>query len=343
MTDGYKFFLFLFLSFWIIDSKAQEYDFSINWDDEEAISIQIEGIEFPDLKVRISGKEQNIAGSLVATKHTTFTPYFPFTVGATYQVLNEKELLFSFSPEKALKSPQIKQVFPLTEQIPENFLKFYIQFDQPMAAGHIYDHLQLIKNGVEIENAFIPLKPELWDANKQIITVWIDPGRIKRDLGPNKKYGAVLEAGNSYQFIIEKGLKSANGADLNAKFVKSFHVFERDEKTPSVTSWTLNSPTNSSREMLVIDMLEAMDYSSRHFIGVFYNSKELDGDFEFISDGEISFLPKKAWQKGEYVLKIASKAEDLAGNNFNRPFDLDLEKNIEVSEQEYHEVNFSIH
>ncbi len=342
MTGGYKFILLVFLSFWITQSKAQDYDFLINWHGEEALSLLIKEIELSEVNVRLSGKHQKIAGTITANEGTLFTPYFPFANNVTYQVFNDEQLLFSFTPQKDIKSPEVKNVFPVTDELPVNFLKFYIEFDQSMAGGHVYDYLQLIKNGAEVENAFIPLKPELWDANKQIVTVWIDPGRIKRDLGPNKKYGAVLEAGYSYQLIIGKGLKATNGADLNAKFVKSFHVFERDEKTPSVTSWTLNSPTNNSREMLLIDMQEVMDYSSHHFMSVFYNGNEMEGDFEFISDGEISFFPKKSWQKGEYVLKIASKAEDLAGNNFNRPFDRDLNKLPNVSEQKFYEIKFNI-
>lgn len=342
MTGGYKKIIFLFLSLWIFESKAQEYDFYIDWTGEEATALIINVHEFPNLKVRLDGKDQNIAASVVTDKNTQFTPYFHFTIGATYQVFDGSNMLFSFSPQKEIKSPNVVNSFPLADELPENFLKFYIKFDQPMATGHVYDYLHLLKDGVEIENAFIPLKPELWDTNKELLTVWIDPGRVKRDLGPNKKFGAVLEAGNAYQILISNGLKAANGANLDSVYLKTFIVVNRDEKTPSIDDWSFKIPANNSKEALELSMREAMDYATLNFLSIFHNGEEIEGSYMFLSDTEISFVPEKDWRIGEYVLRVASKAEDLAGNNLNRPFDLDLQERPNVSEQEYYEINFTI-
>ena len=38
------------------------------------------------------------------------------------------------------------------------------------------------------------------------------------------------------------------------------------------------------------------------------------------------FIPKNNWEPGNYQLRIRTSLEDLAGNNFNRPFDRDLWK-----------------
>ncbi|HET8861505.1 hypothetical protein [Marivirga sp.] len=342
MTGGYKTIIFLFLSFWIYESKAQEYDFSINWAGEEAISLTVNTQEFSALNVRLQGKNQKITGAVSAHENTQFTPYFPFSIGATYEVFDGEKLLFSFTPQKELKSPEVKNVFPLADELPENFLKFYIRFDQPMATGHVYDYLQLLSDAKEIENALIPLKPELWDANKQLLTVWIDPGRIKRDLGPNIKYGAVLEAGNRYQLVVRKGLKAANGANLEKSFLKSFKVIPRDEKIPSLDDWYLKTPSKNTIDSLSIKTQEAVDYTSHLFMTIYCEGQQFEGEFIFVSDTQISFVPEKEWSEGEYKLRVASKAEDLAGNNLNRPFDLDLQEQATISEQEFYEISFKI-
>ena len=41
---------------------------------------------------------------------------------------------------------------------------------------------------------FLDLQPELWNAEGTVLTLWLDPGRIKRDLIPNKELGIPLKA-----------------------------------------------------------------------------------------------------------------------------------------------------
>lgn len=342
MTGGYKTLLFLFLSLWISPIQAQEYDFSINWNSEDAVSITINEQKVPNLNIRLLGKAQKIAGSLSVEENTRFTPYFPFTIGATYQVFDGHTVLFTFIPQKEIVAPEVQNIYPLAEELPENFLKFYIEFDQPMATGHLYDHLRLFKNGKEIENAFIPLKPELWNSDKTIVTVWIDPGRIKRDLGPHKKFGVVLEEGNTYNVLIEKGLKAANGADLSHDFSKIFRAVKRDGNIPSVSNWVVDTPESGTMKAVRIQMQEAMDYATFHFIAVIHSKESVAGKWTFLSDTTISFKPVNPWQEGQYTLTVDSKAEDLAGNNFNRPFDRDLQKLPKVSEQEFYEIPFTV-
>ncbi|GAA5033056.1 hypothetical protein GCM10011506_22670 [Marivirga lumbricoides] len=342
MTGGYKILVFLFLSFWISTIQAQEYDFYLEWKGEEATSIVISEQEIPHLNVRLLGKAQKIAGSVIIDTNTCFTPYFPFSIGTTYQVFNGQKLLFTFSPDREIKAPEVQRVYPLAELLPENFLKFYIQFDQPMASGHVYKYLQLLEEGKPIENALIPLQPELWNADRTLLTVWIDPGRVKRDLGPNKKFGAVLKAGNTYHLQVNKGLKAANGSTLNQEFVKAFKVIKRDEEIPGIRNWIIHAPEKETTNPVKIDIKEPMDYSTQHFMEILNNGEKISGKYTFVSDTSIHFKPENVWSDGSYVLRVASKAEDLAGNNFNRPFDRDLEKLSKVSEQEYYEITFSI-
>ena len=65
-----------------------------------------------------------------------------------------------------------------------------------MQEGQALENITVIKNGKDtIPSIFLDLQPELWNKERTILTLWLDPGRIKRDLQPNKKLGLPLELG----------------------------------------------------------------------------------------------------------------------------------------------------
>ena len=49
------------------------------------------------------------------------------------------------------------------------------------------------------EDIFLTLETELWNADHTELTLWLDPGRIKKDLIPNQKLGIPIKNGNSYE------------------------------------------------------------------------------------------------------------------------------------------------
>ena len=77
--------------------------------------------------------------------------------------------------------------------MPENLLKIYLRFSHPMREGQSDKYISLIKNGKDtLPDVFLNLQPELWNEDRTVLTVWLDPGRIKRDLQPNLKLGNPL-------------------------------------------------------------------------------------------------------------------------------------------------------
>ena len=57
------------------------------------------------------------------------------------------------------------------------------------------------------------------------------------------------------------------------------------------------------------------------------NGHEVKGKLKVNNHGDIVyFFPDSEWKVGDYALQIESRLEDLAGNNLDRLFDVDLNK-----------------
>ena len=67
-----------------------------------------------------------------------------------------------------------------------------------MQRGHVYDHIHLLgEAGKPVELPFLELDEELWDPEMTRLTIFIDPGRIKRGVRPLEEIGPALEAGKN--------------------------------------------------------------------------------------------------------------------------------------------------
>jgi hypothetical protein len=55
----------------------------------------------------------------------------------------------------------VRQVYPSTAKIPENQLKFYIEFSAPMSQGNAWRHIRLLKSdGQAVELPFLEIDQE---------------------------------------------------------------------------------------------------------------------------------------------------------------------------------------
>jgi len=225
-------------------------------------------------------------------------------------------------------------------------LKIYIQFSQPMREGESVKHIKLVKNNKDtLHDVFLDLQPELWNDDRTTVTIWLDPGRIKRDLQPNLRMGAPLHLHEKYELIVSKQWQDAENVSMKKDFSKRFVTTARDSLSPDPVQWKINSPKALSKEPLIILFGESLD----HFLLMeslqltAKNGVIIKGKFESADrDRACRFIPDGTWIAGTYTLKITSKLEDLCGNNVNRPFDRDITKTKEPSTQEYYFRSFNI-
>ena len=201
-----------------------------------------------------------------------------------------------------------------------------------MQEGEAIKNILVIKNGRDtIPSIFLDLESELWNKERTLLTLWLDPGRIKRDLQPNIKSGQPLQATNHYTLLIKQDWPSADGKRMASSHQKNLYVSTQDTISPDPAYWTIVSPKVKTMQPLLIHLHEPLDYSllKNAFRVTDNNGNIVEGSFETTAEETIlSFTPATVWAKGNYTIKIEPRLEDLAGNNLNRLFDQDLSLQI---------------
>jgi len=261
-----------------------------------------------------------------------FCPLIPFSKNLTYQARFPEVPWFTFKPVPPIHYTQttITEMYPTLDTLPENILKLYLYFSAPMSDGNAYQHLTLkAKKGDSIDLPFLELRPLLWNEDRTRLTLWFDPGRVKRELLRNQKLGAPLTAGKNYTLHISKNWKDVNGYSLANDFVKKISIVKADRREPNSKNWWATTPESGTKNPVIIHFGEALDHALAQKSLTVFNKKGKKIEGEIVlrnSDKEWTFTPINNWQSNSYRIQIKSKLEDLAGNNFNRLFDTDLEK-----------------
>src|SRR5262249_10579291 len=147
-------------------------------------------------------------------------------------------------PKKMPDQPaKVTGVYPSSDQLPENLLRFYIHFASPMRRGEAYTHIRLLnENGTAIASPFLEISEKLWDTSGERLTVLINPGRIKRGLKPREDLGPVLEAGKSYSLVIDADWRDADGQTLSGSLRKQFKTIPPIENGIDPAKWSIESP-----------------------------------------------------------------------------------------------------
>ena len=350
----------IFFVSWLLVAchHAEETGISIHWKDKRATGIYIpkqfvSPIDSLDqlLTVRLAGQETAILGSYQQMGDAIlFEPLVPFTRGLRYGVwlrniqLSEIEIPALASGDK----PVLLAIYPSEDSLPDNLLKVYLHFSRPMREGQSRKYVSILKNNADtLPGLFLDLQPELWNADRTMLTLWLDPGRIKRDLQPNKRLGAPLQPGLYYQIVVSADWPDEQGASLGKSTIKLFVTVQRDSLSPVPARWAIHAPKPGTIQPLDVSFGEALDYSllteTLHVIND--TGQPILGKWQPGNDEKrSSFNPDAPWKSGQYRLKIESRLEDLAGNNLNRPFDRDItRKDLVIKPKPFIEVFFDVH
>lgn len=269
-----------------------------------------------------------------------FEPRFPLQPGVTYRaVLRARGMLggrqtavlsstFVLPSEQREPSTRVAAVHPSAAVLPENLLKFYVHFSAPMSRGYIYEHIQLLDDaGRAVELPFLEIDEELWNPELTRLTLFIDPGRIKRGVKPLEDIGPSLEAGRSFTLVIDSSWRDAQGTPLVAGFEKRFRVEAADRTPPDPAAWKLTAPGVGGRSPLMVGFPEPMDHALAQRLMVVTDAAghRVEGEIELTEqERRWSFRPEANWRAGNYFLVVQTTIEDLAGNNIGKPFEVDL-------------------
>ena len=265
-----------------------------------------------------------------------FVSRFPLSTSVKYHVqlstrLTDDEVteLFVAPRGKPLSSaPTVKAIYPSSDVLPENLLKFYIHFSAPMSRGEAYKRIHLMQAGVEVPDPFLELGEELWDIEQTRFTLFIHPGRIKRGVKPREDSGLPMTDGKKYSLQIDEAWLGADRQPLAAKHIKKFRVVAADEEQPNPVNWKIATPHVNTRQPVTLTFNEALDHAmlKRVFQVRDPAGEAIDGKTT-VSDRETvwAFEPTQPWKRSDYAIEIATNLEDLCGNSIARPFETKLQ------------------
>ena len=267
-----------------------------------------------------------------------FQARFPLQPGLRYRAVftsaSEPIILrFEIPKSEAIVSTTVEHVYPSTDRLPENQLKFYLHFSAPMSRGEAYTRIHLLdERGEPVDFPFLELDEELWDREGKRLTLLFDPGRIKRGLVPYEEVGPSITEGENYALVIDRDWRDAQGNSLKQDFKKFFSVIAADRETPDPKSWLLNAPQAGSLQPLSVEFPEPLDHELLMRL-----LEIMDPQGNFV-EGSIQvdrhetrwqFTPQEPWREGNYSLSVDTTLEDLAGNRVNRLFEVDVFERIE--------------
>ena len=258
------------------------------------------------LKYRASVNLSGLLGSLAPTTRLTIT--------------------FSLPQQDVMPSTVVDEVFPSADVLPENLLRFYVHFTAPMQRGQARDYIVLLGlDGQPVPAALFNAPVELWDPAMQRLTVLLDPGRIKRGVGPNVELGPPLRQGSQYTLVIDAGMVDAMGHPLRERFAKSFQVAAAIRKAVDPRRWKVYPPASGTRQPLTLLFPAPLDRAllSRLVRVVAPDERPITGDI-VIDENETrwAFMPISDWESRPYRIEIDTSLEDVSGNSVAVPFDV---------------------
>ena len=277
---------------------------------------------------------------ILSDREIVFTPRFSFRPGLSYEIhWQGSRAVRQLVKIPAVKTPpaELVSLYPSGDRVPENLLRLYLQFSQPMTQGDSYRHIQLLDAaGTAVDLPFLEVGEELWDPTGTRLTVLFDPGRIKRGLKPREELGPILEEGKVYTLTISQRWRDANGRPLKQGLRRLWQATAPDHRQPEPEKWQVNGPQAGTRSPLMVRFPAPLDYAmlERVVAVVSPQGRVVAGEVKVDQqETRWRFIPQQQWQTGRYRLLIDSSLEDVAGNSIKRPFEVDVFRRIEKREK----------
>lgn len=269
-----------------------------------------------------------------------FVPLFPFERGLLYRATFDAQPLgrsdlsgvltieFSLPREQNALPTEVKHIFPSSEELPENLLRFYIHFSNPMQRGRVEAEISLLgPDGKPASDVLYRAPVELWDKSMLHLTILLDPGRLKRGVGPNRELGAPLKPGLVYTLAIGAGMTDISDRRLCKTVYKPFRVTSALREPIQVEQWKIVPPATGSRHPLLLLFPRPLDWGLlSHAITIVSACGQAIAGRVAIDQCERrwSFIPTLPWTPGFYHVCAASSLEDVCGNSVVAAFDRPL-------------------
>lgn len=219
-------------------------------------------------------------------------------------------------------------IYPSSNQLPENLLRIYVYFPRPMGMDEGLKNVMLLSHtGRSINGVFLSNREDLWSPDRRRLTLLLDPGRVKTGLLAHEALGHALVYEQSYVLVVSGAALDAMGCPLGEDTQHRFTVAPPDKDRPDPESWELIIPSAHSKQALTVLLGSPHDHLSLAF------RLRVVGPNGDVIPGKISlgpreeswkFTPRMPWRVSTYTLTIEDNLEDLAGNRPGALFDQPL-------------------
>lgn len=205
--------------------------------------------------------------------------------------------------------PHVVLVQPSAARVPANLLRLSITFAAPID-GPVLPRIALRRaDGGSLQEPF--LQQELWSPDGKILTLLLNPGRVKTGLIAREQWGPILRQGDDVILM------------LDGHTIKRWHVDPVDVNGPVASAWKLAAVRPASRQPLVVTLDGPIDGRDADYLAVVTPDDRIMDGHARLSDGEATwtFTPDEAWKAGEYRIVVRGTLEDPAGNRLDGHFE----------------------
>ncbi|HMJ87156.1 MAG TPA: hypothetical protein VK504_28450, partial [Vicinamibacterales bacterium] len=246
------------------------------------------------LRVAVDDTAPGMLGDYsVAGGALRFTPAFPLDPGRPYRVrFDPARLPGAAGPaapivatvgqpaRDATPSTVVTRVYPTADVVPENLLRMYIEFSEPMGRPSGIEHMKLLdESGEEVPGAFLPLDYEFWSPDHRRFTAFFDPGRVKGGILPNQQMGRALRDGRSVTLVIGHEWRDQYGRPLKEDFRRVLRVGPAEDQPLDTATWRIQPPAAGGRDGLVVTFPRPLDHALlMRALGVRREDASVEGD-----------------------------------------------------------------
>ena len=213
---------------------------------------------------------QPMAGNYTAEADSAvFRPRFPFVPGAAYTMIIPRAadgpllLTVRYPPRPATPVTEVIEIWPTVGELPRNQLRLYVEFSQPMSEGFAQANVTVVDvaNGKTLDDALLPMEPELWDRDRRRLTVLFDPGRIKRGLEPHAEAGYPLEAGMVIDVLLAESFLDGQGRRLLHAGRRRYRVGPDLRGRVEPDAWVVDPPRAGTYDSLRVAFGRPLDHA----------------------------------------------------------------------------------
>ena len=279
-----------------------------------------------------------MAGRYTVENSLRFSPSFPLDPGREYDVrfdpsnvsragVSARATTATVSIPDTGRSPstRVSAVYPGSDVIPENLLRMYVVFSKPMGQQGGRDHIAFFDDsGREVPDVVVPLDTDLWNADRTRYTVILDPGRVKREILPNRQMGRALHDGAGLTVVVKRDWPDARGLPMTDEYRRRFVIGPAEGDALNTMQWRVAPPAIGTRDPVTVTFPKPLDFGLlQRSLSVRRGDSNIAGSAR-VGPAEMwwQFVPDSEWQRGPYMLKVEPVLEDVAGNRIGRAFEV---------------------